>query len=63
MFLDVAFSIGHIMKTEYKKINPYLWTKKQFYFMKHTKSHPKSIKKRCKIKRSRKERLTLKNKC
>ena len=46
MFLDVAFSIGHIMKTEYKKINPYLWTKKQFYFMKHTKSHTKSIKKK-----------------
>ena len=27
MFLDGALSIGHIMKTEYKKNNSYLWAK------------------------------------
>ena len=45
MFLDVALSIGHIMKTEYKKNNPYLWAKKQFN-LQYQSSNPNSIQKK-----------------
>ena len=48
MFLDVALSIGHIMKTEYKKNNPYLWAKNSLILwnLQNQSSDPNSIQKK-----------------